>query len=69
MCSLNQEDSFNEYDNEPVVYCASCLSLKIRIMDGTDFCDDCGCTEMKEDNIFNWEKEYESRYGKKFLDE
>lgn len=57
----------NPYNKEPVVYCSQCLSLKIRDIAGTDYCDDCGSTEIKEANIFDWEDQYEARYGEKYV--
>lgn len=68
MHNLDLEESHNEYNNEPVAYCSECLSLRIRTVEGTDYCDLCGCTEIKEANIFDWEKEYEAKYGKKFIE-
>lgn len=61
--SVNQED-FNAI---PVHYCKHCLSLSIRIMDGTDYCDKCGGTEIETANIHDWERMYEDKYCKKFL--
>lgn len=57
----------NPYNEEPVVYCPQCLSLKIREVAGTDYCDDCGNTEMKEASIFEWENMYEAKYGEKYV--
>ena len=31
-----------DYNNEPVYYCKNCLSLKIKVVGGYDFCDDLG---------------------------
>lgn len=42
MDKLSKED----YNNEPVYYCSECLSLKIRDIDGTDYCDKCGSTNI-----------------------
>ena len=61
--------TIEDYNNEPVYYCKHCLSLKIKVVGGYDFCDDCGSTAITTDSIENWEKLYEERYGKKFLDE
>lgn len=59
----------NEYDEEPVVYCAKCYSLKIRHEDNMDcdYCMDCGSTETKTASIEDWERLYEGRYGEKFV--
>lgn len=58
------------YDEEPVEYCAKCYSLKIKYEELTDtaFCADCGCTEIRMAPIEKWEKLFEGRYGKKFVE-
>ena len=45
-----------EYDKEPVFYCAHCNSLKIIDIDGVTFCDECGSTDIKETDIYNWKR-------------
>lgn len=59
-----------DYDNEPVVYCAKCYSLNIQHEDGVeiDCCGNCGCTDIEETSIWNWEAMYKHRYGKRFID-
>lgn len=63
-----EEEKFNDYDSEPVKYCSKCYSLKIKHDDiiDDDYCDDCGCTDILECGIDEWEKLYEERYGKSF---
>ena len=39
--------SKEEYNNEPVYYCSDCLSLRIRDIDGTEYCDKCGSTNIE----------------------
>ena len=58
----------NDYDSEPVTYCARCYSLKIKHEDvlDTDCCAECGSTDIMEGPIEVWEQKYERRYGKKF---
>jgi hypothetical protein len=56
-----------DYNNEPVYYCKECLSLKIRTLDVADYCDTCSSTEIGITDIFTWEKMYEQKYGKKFI--
>jgi hypothetical protein len=61
-----------EYNQIPVFYCKSCLSLKIRNIDSvedSDYCDDCGSTEIGECSIEEWETMYQERYGHKYLEE
>ena len=55
-------------EDEPVVYCAECYSLKIVHEDSidSDCCMECGCTTVREAPFEEWEKLYEKRYGKKF---
>lgn len=58
-----------DYDSEPVAYCANCLSLGIKhnkVLD-MDICD-CGCTDIKECLPEEWEKLYENKYGKKYVE-
>lgn len=60
----------DEYNNEPVFYCVKCLSLKIRdipYMSDSDYCDDCGSTNIQQTHIDQWEEMYEKKYGHKFL--
>lgn len=65
---LPTHNSKEEYNAEPVVFCAHCLSLKIRIYDDkTSYCDDCGSTTMELTPIVNWELLYENKYKKKYL--
>lgn len=60
-----------EYNNEPVFYCKQCLSLKIRDVehiDSSEYCDDCGSTNIDTASIEDWEVMYKERYGHHFLD-
>lgn len=61
--------SKEDYDLEPVRYCSQCYSLKIRYEDiiESDCCMDCGCSDIKETTIDNWETLYEGRYGHKYV--
>ena len=58
----------NDYDSEPVRYCAKCYSLKIKYEDSkdADYCADCGCFDITDAPIEVWEEKYEKRYGHKF---
>ena len=56
MEKLSTKKQDNPYDNEPVFYCKSCLSLKIKtvpMMAGFDYCDEGGSTNIEEATI--WE--------------
>ena len=48
-----------DYNNEPVYYCRHCLSLKIKVVGGYDFCDECGSTNITTAHIEDCEKLYE----------
>lgn len=42
------------YNDEPVFYCKSCLSLKIRSipsMDESEYCDECSSTDIGQCSI------------------
>jgi hypothetical protein len=69
MEELKESYSIEEYNDEPVFFCEHCLSLKIKIVGGYDFCDDCGSTAVQTAHIEDWEKMYQQRYGRKFLEE
>lgn len=58
----------NDYDSEPVKYCAQCYSLKVRYEDSieADCCADCGSPDILEAPIEEWERLYERRYGHKY---
>lgn len=55
------------YNEVPVHCCRHCLSLKIRIVDGTDYCDECGSTEVDTTNILEWENMYKQKYGRNYI--
>lgn len=58
-----------EYDQEPVVYCSKCYSLKIKHDDSidSDYCEKCGCTDVQSASIYAWERMYEARYGHRYV--
>ena len=57
-----------EYNDIPVYYCTECLSLKIHPYDEkTNYCNDCGNTEIKEIHIDEWDKLYKEKYKKSYL--
>ena len=57
------------YDDEPIVFCSRCYSLKIKYEEAidSDCCMDCGCSDILETSIDNWERLYEKRYGHKYV--
>lgn len=59
------------YNDEPVFYCKSCLSLKIRSipsMNESEYCDECSSTDIGQCNIKEWEQMYKERYGHSYLE-
>ena len=68
---VQSKEDIEKYNDEPVFYCRKCLSLKIRNIPGeenSDYCDDCGGTEIGAIDIYNWEYMYKQKYGKSFLE-
>lgn len=62
-------DSSN-YNDEPVFYCKSCLSLKIKTVASgldLDYCDECGSTDIGQTDIETWRRLYKERYGFDYL--
>lgn len=63
-------DNSKDYNDEPVFYCKSCLSLKIKTVASgldLDYCDECGCTDIEEASIEEWQALYRERYGFDYL--
>lgn len=63
MGNLREEINYNE---EPVFYCERCLSLKVRFVNGlpnSEYCDDCGATEIAQTDIEDWRNKFKNRYG------
>ena len=47
-----------DYNDEPVVYCKRCHSLRIIAGNGfPDYCEDCGSTDLGDEHIEQWLKE------------
>lgn len=66
---MSEQEKINDYDSEPIAFCANCLSLKIKHEDSIDmdYCSDCGCSDIKETSVEEWEALYQKKYGKKFV--
>ena len=60
----------NDYDSDPVTYCSRCYSLNIKHDDAIDLdcCGECGCTDFKTSNVYDWEKLFNQRYGHKYIE-
>lgn len=75
MSNLNQEKQ--QYDTLPVIYCKSCLSLRIEnylsdvnkypeeegIINEYDYCNNCGATDLGTCSITEYQELYKQRYG------
>lgn len=62
--------SKEDYNNIPVYYCKSCLSLAVKTVlvdSNLDFCDNCGSTDIGVTTIDEWKKLYKERYGFDYL--
>jgi hypothetical protein len=60
--------SKEEYNNEPIYYCKSCLGLHILPEEGMgSYCQDCGSASIGKTNIDLWTDSYRQKYGKDFL--
>lgn len=60
------------YNDEPVFYCEKCMSLRIRFVNGlsnSEYCDNCGSTEINQSNIEDWRKKFKDKYGYDHLEE
>ena len=56
-----------DYNSVPVYYCKNCLSLKIRVLgEYSEYCDDCGSTDIETTDIESWRKMYKEKYGREF---
>ena len=63
-----KEHNQEQFNDEPVHYCAECLSIKIMNYDeNTCYCDECGSTNIKQVDIFAWQDMYKERYKVEFL--
>ena len=67
---MGNQERQDDYNAEPVKFCAKCYSLKVKYEEATDsdYCDDCGCTDILEAPFEVWEYKYENRYKHKFAE-
>lgn len=65
------KDKNHECEEDSVIYCTKCYSLKIKYEESIDMdcCVDCGCTDLKTASFDTWERLYKARYGHKFVEE
>lgn len=68
---MTKKGKKEDFDNEPVYYCAKCYSLNIIHEDviDTDCCGECGCSDIKTSSVKEWEKLFKERYGHKFVED
>tara|TARA_R110000796_G_scaffold181330_1_gene297852 strand:- start:17277 stop:17612 length:336 start_codon:yes stop_codon:yes gene_type:complete len=70
---LNMITSKDNSNNEPITYCKTCLSIKIKTVEfedteqEVDYCISCSNTDLDTAHISEWEDMYEERYGERFL--
>lgn len=64
---MSKESKKKQYNDEPVFCCKRCLSLNIKTVDGMDYCDDCGSTDLDYIHIDVWESIYEDMHGEKYI--
>lgn len=64
---MDNQARHEDYDSEPIAYCARCYSLKVKHDDTLDMdcCAECGSTDIQEAPVEEWERKYERRYGHK----
>lgn len=56
-----------DYNSVPVYFCKNCLSLKIRVLgEYSEYCDECGSTDIETTDIESWRKMYRDKYGREF---
>lgn len=67
---MSDKNNIEDYNTEPVTYCARCYSLKIKHEDvlDADYCGECGSTDTAEASIEEWEQLFERRYGHKYAE-
>ena len=58
-------DYTSEYNNEPVYFCKSCLSLFIKDAGFMDFCGHCGSTDIGKASLEEYDKLHLQRFGTK----
>ena len=59
-----------EFNIEPIYYWKNCLSLRIRDvahLSDSEYCDECGSTDIGVTDITTWDKLYTEKYKHSFL--
>lgn len=66
-----EKNNLYDYNSEPVLYCKTCLSLRIKsvyCIEDSDYCDECGSTDIGKASIEEWEGLYKNKYGHKYIE-
>ena len=67
MSNLKSTQLNSPYNEEPVYYCKSCLSLYIQIVgdpeEDNSFCVKCNRTDIGVTDISTWREMWKERYG------
>lgn len=67
MSTLKEQQLNSHYNELPVYYCRSCLSLAIQIIgkpeDEDSLCVECNRTDIGQTDIFTWREMYKEKYG------
>lgn len=67
MSQLREEQWNSPYNEIPVHYCKSCLSLAIQIIgkpeDNDSVCIECNRTDVGQTDISSWREMYKEKYG------
>ena len=74
---LNMITPKQGFENEPITYCKTCLSIHIKTIEfekgpegedrEVDYCVPCGNTDLETVHLTEWEELYEDKYGNIFL--
>ena len=68
MTALTESQLNSQYNEEPVYYCKSCLSLAIEIIgapeDNDSVCTKCNRTDIGVASISTWREMWKNKYGK-----
>ena len=61
--------TMDEYNNEPMHFCKTCLSANIRELSSSNLfvCGECGNSKLDEAKVNDWIEMYTKEYGKPFL--
>ena len=63
-----EENNSSQYEEEPVFYCEHCLSLHVMVTKyGTEYCAECGSTDIVNSDLETWKHKYMLKYGKALI--